>query len=116
ILLAMAVTFSEELKRKTFIEDFVERKTYAVVVMAIKSLPVWVFSLFNIFIFFIFSKYLMIPFPEDLWNFMLLTGIFVLACTNLGVFFSILIPNSLKATQVLMVIASPAFIISGFTW
>lgn len=116
ILLAMAVTFSEELKRKTFIEDFVERKTYAVVVMAIKSLPVWVFSLFNIFIFFIFSKYLMIPVPEDFWNFMLLTGIFVLACTNLGVFFSILIPNSLKATQVLMVIASPAFIISGFTW
>ena len=116
ILLAMAVTFSEELKRKTFIEDFVERKTYAVVVMAIKSLPVWVFSLFNILVFFIYSKYLMIPVPADFWNFMLLTGVFVLACTNLGVFFSILIPNALKATQVLMVIASPAFIISGFTW
>lgn len=116
ILLAMAVTFSEELKRKTFIEDFVERKTYAFIVMAIKSLPVWVFSVFNIMVFFIYSKYLMIPVPDGFWNFMMMTGIFVLACTNLGVFFSILIPDSLKATQVLMVIASPAFIISGFTW
>ena len=116
ILLAMAVTFSEELKRATFIEDFVKRKNSAIVIMAIKSLPVWSFSLFNILVFYIFSKYLMIPLPNDFWNFMLLTGIFILACTNLGVLFSVLIPNALKATQVLMVIASPAFIISGFTW
>lgn len=116
ILLAMAVTFSEELKRDTFIKDFVERKVPAIVVMAIKSLPVWVFALVNMLVFFIYSKYLMIPAPNNFWNFMGVTGIFVLACTNLGVMVSILIPDALKATQVLMVIASPAFIISGFTW
>ena len=27
-----------------------------------------------------------------------------------------MVPDALKATQILMVIASPAFIISGFTW
>lgn len=116
ILLAMAVSFSEELKRKAFVENFVQRKSYAIVLMIIKCLPIWIFSLFNILVFFIYSKYLMIPSPVDFWNFMLVTGVFVVACTNLGVLFSILIPNSLKATQVLMVIASPAFIISGFTW
>ena len=116
ILLAMAVSFSDELKRKAFVENFVQRKSYAIVLMIIKCLPIWIFSLFNILVFFIYSKYLMIPSPVDFWNFMLVTGVFVVACTNLGVFFSILIPNSLKATQVLMVIASPAFIISGFTW
>lgn len=116
ILLAMAVTFSEELKRESFIEVFVVRKTYAIVTMFIKSLPVWVFSLFIVFIFYLYSRYFMIPVPEDIWNFMFVTGIYVLACTNLGVFVSILLPDSLKATQVLMVIASPAFIISGFTW
>lgn len=116
ILLAMAVSFSEEFKRKTFIENFVERKSYAIVVMVIKCLPIWVFSLCNILVFFIYSKYLMIPSPVDFCNFMIVTGVFVFACTNLGVFFSILIPNALKATQVLMVMASPAFIISGFTW
>lgn len=116
ILLAMAVTFSEELKRKTFIADFVERRVWAIVIMVLKSLPVWVFSLFNLLIFFVYSKYLMIPAPIDFWNFMKVTTVFILACTSLGVFFSILIPNSLKATQVLMVIASPAFIVSGFTW
>lgn len=116
ILLAMAVTFSEELKRKTFIADFVERKVWAIVIMVLKSLPVWVFSLFNLMVFFLYSRYLMIPSPVDFWGFLKITTVFILACTSLGVFFSILIPNSLKATQVLMVIASPAFIISGFTW
>ncbi|MCH5688909.1 ABC transporter permease [Niabella sp. W65] len=42
--------------------------------------------------------------------------LFILASIFLAVFMSILIPNALKATQVLMVIASPAFIMSGFTW
>jgi ABC-2 type transport system permease protein len=54
--------------------------------------------------------------PENIWNFFLITAIFVVAATNLGVLISILVPDALKATQILMVIASPAFIISGFTW
>ncbi len=116
ILLAMAVTFSEELKRKSFINDFVKRKYHPVLIMLIKSLPVWVFSLVNIFIFFLYSTYFLIPSPVNGANFALITAVFILSCTNLGVFFSILIPDALKATQILMVIASPAFIISGFTW
>ena len=54
--------------------------------------------------------------PDNLWNFFLITAVFVVAATNLGVLVSILVPDALKATQYLMVIASPAFIISGFTW
>lgn len=116
ILLAMAVTFSEEFKRDSFVKDFAGKHKFAVLVMAIKCLPVWIFSNFNILIFYLCSIYFKIPAPENVWNFFLITAIFVVAATNLGVFVSIIIPDALKATQILMVIASPAFIISGFTW
>lgn len=116
ILLAMAVSFAAEFKRESFIEDFAGKHKYAILVMAIKCLPVWLFANLNILFFYLFSVYFKTPLPESASNFFLMTAIFVVACTNLGVFVSILIPDALKATQVLMVIASPAFIMSGFTW
>lgn len=116
ILLAMAVTFSEEFKRDSFVRDFAGKHKYAILVMAIKCLPVWIFANFNILFFYLCSLYFKIPAPVNVTNFFLLTAGFVVAATNLGVLVSILIPNALKATQILMVIASPAFIISGFTW
>lgn len=116
ILLAMAVTFSEEFKRKSFYQDFAGKHKYSVLVMAIKCLPIWIFSNFNILFFYLCSLYFKIPTPVNAGNFFLITSVFIVAATNLGVLVSILIPNALKATQILMVIASPAFIISGFTW
>ncbi|MFN3020538.1 ABC transporter permease [Chryseobacterium sp. TY3] len=116
ILLAMAVTFSEEFKRESFKRDFKGKEKYAALIMAIKCLPIWVFSIFNILMFYALSIYFKVPAPGNVMNFLLVTSFFVLASTNLGVLFSIILPDALKATQILMVIASPAFIISGFTW
>ena len=45
-----------------------------------------------------------------------LTLMFTTACILLGMLFSILIPNQLKATEVLMVVATPGFVLSGYTW
>ena len=116
ILLAMAVTFSEEFKRESFLKDCAGKEKYAIVVMTIKCLPIWIFANFNILFFYLCSLYFKIPAPDHIGNFFLLTAAFVIAATNLGVLVSILVPDALKATQILMVIASPAFIISGFTW
>lgn len=116
ILLAMAVSFSEEFKRKSFLKDFAGKEKYAIFVMTIKCLPIWIFANLNILFFYLCSIYFKIPVPDNVWNFFFITAVFVVAATNLGVLVSILIPDALKATQVLMVIASPAFIISGFTW
>ena len=116
ILLAMAVTFSEEFKRESFLKDFAGKEKYAIVEMTIKCLPIWIFANFNILFFYLCSLYFKIPAPDHIGNFFLLTAAFVIAATNLGVLVSILVPDALKATQILMVIASPAFIISGFTW
>lgn len=116
ILLAMAVSFAAEFKRDTFIKDFAGKHKYAVLVMFIKCLPIWIFANLNILSYYFIGEYFKIPMPVDLGNFFLLTAAFVLASTNLGVMVSILVPDALKVTQILMVMASPAFIISGFTW
>ncbi|MDP2421381.1 ABC transporter permease [Sediminibacterium sp.] len=44
------------------------------------------------------------------------TLVFTTACILLGMLFSILIPNQLRATELLMVIATPGFVLSGYTW
>jgi len=49
-------------------------------------------------------------------NIIYLTALFTLASMFIGMLFSILIPSQLKATELLMVISTPAFILSGFTW
>ena len=116
ILLAMAVSFSEDFKHTSFITDFNGKQRYTALIMAIKSLPIWLFSIFNLLMFYAFSLFFKLPTPEDSLHFFGVTAVFVLAACNLGVFVSILVPDPLKATQVLMVIASPAFIVSGFTW
>lgn len=116
ILLAMAVSFAEEFKRDSFFKAYQNKKRYASLIMLIKCLPIWLFSLINVLMFYGFSKVFMIPAPVDILQFMLITFVFVLSCTLLGIVMSVLIPDALKATQILMVIASPAFIISGFTW
>lgn len=116
ILLAMAVSFAEEFKRDSFFKAYERKKKYASLIMLIKCIPVWLFSLINVLMFYGFSKVFMIPAPVDIATFMLITFVFVLSCTLLGIIMSVLIPDALKATQILMVIASPAFIISGFTW
>src|SRR5690606_3591363 len=47
---------------------------------------------------------------------LVLTALLTLASMCIGMLFSIAIPSQLKATELLMVISTPAFILSGFTW
>ena len=75
-----------------------------------------VFSILIVGIYYLMHMIFKVPMPEGIFNFILLTAVFVGSASFLGVFISILIPDALKATQILMVLASPSFIISGFTW
>lgn len=47
---------------------------------------------------------------------LLLATLLSFAAMAIGMLFSIAIPNQLKATELLMVISTPAFVLSGFTW
>ncbi|MCU7551994.1 ABC transporter permease [Chitinophagaceae bacterium LB-8] len=50
------------------------------------------------------------------WPMALLVTIFTFACMFIGMLFSLLVPNQLRATELLMVLATPSFLLSGYTW
>ncbi|WP_337085381.1 ABC transporter permease [Elizabethkingia anophelis] len=116
ILLAMAVSFAAEFQRGSFIKEYYGMRRWAFPTMLIKVIPIWFFSILIVGIYYLMHMIFKVPMPEGIFNFILLTAVFVGSASFLGVFISILIPDALKATQILMVLASPSFIISGFTW
>lgn len=116
ILLAMAVSFAAEFQRGSFVKEYFGMKRWAFPTMLIKVIPIWVFSILIVGMYYFMHTIFKVPMPQGIFNFIALTAFFVGSVSFLGVLISILIPDALKATQILMVIASPAFIISGFTW
>ncbi|MDV3931576.1 ABC transporter permease [Elizabethkingia anophelis] len=116
ILLAIAVSFAAEFQRGSFIKEYYGMRRWAFPTMLIKVIPIWFFSILIVGIYYLMHMIFKVPMPEGIFNFILLTAVFVGSASFLGVFISILIPDALKATQILMVLASPSFIISGFTW
>ena len=84
--------------------------------ITLKSTP---FLLMIPIIWFVVS--LLIPYfkiDADIYNLpmLVLATLLTFASMCIGMLFSIAIPNQLKATELLMVISTPAFILSGFTW
>ncbi|MBC9915340.1 ABC transporter permease [Chitinophaga varians] len=116
ILLAMAISFAAEFQRGSFVTEYAGMRRRAFPIMLIKVIPIWIFSILIVSIYYLMHMFFNVPMPEGILSFLWLTAFFVGSVSFMGVFVSILIPDALKATQVLMVIASPAFIISGFTW
>ncbi len=116
ILLAMAVSFAQEFEKHTFAKEFLgyTRSTFGAIL--VKVMPVWVLSVAHVMVFYIFHKIFRAPLPQHIFNFAVISSLFVMSVSFLGTFLSILIPDSLRATQVLMVISTPGFIIGGFTW
>lgn len=114
LLLGLALSFASEYENGTFRE--LTRKTSLGGMISVKIVPYLIMS-FGIWImYWAFTYWFRIPVNENIGPLTLIAGVFVLAVCFIGILVSILIPNQLKATEVLMVIATPSFILSGFTW
>lgn len=115
LLLALALSFASEYENGTF-KDLVEISSSTLELMLVKVVPYLLMS-FGIWILFILlGIWFRLPINESIIPLTFITGIFVISVSFIGILVSILIPNQLKATEVLMVVATPSFIISGFTW
>lgn len=115
LLLGLALSFASEFENGTF-KDLVKRCPSILNLMAVKIIPYMLMSFGIWFIYWLFTLWFRLPFYENLLPLTFIAGIFVLSVSFIGILVSILIPNQLKATEVLMVIATPSFILSGFTW
>lgn len=115
LLLGLALSFASEFENGTF-KDLVKRCPSILNLLAVKIIPYMLMSFGIWFIYWLFTLWFRLPFYENLLPLTFIAGIFVLSVSFIGILVSILIPNQLKATEVLMVIATPSFILSGFTW
>lgn len=115
-LLAMALSWAGERERGT-LADLFRLSRSPVALMAGKALP-------YVFINFLVAElYFRVLFPmagipiEGNWGAMLtFTTLFVAAIVFWGMWFSAFCRTRLMATQMLMFIALPSFILSGYTW
>ncbi len=114
LLLALALSFASEYEKGTFAD--LARRTSLPGMIAVKVVPYLVMSFGIWLLYWAFTFWFRIPVNENLGALTLIAGVFVLSVSFIGILVSIVIPDQLKATEVLMVIATPSFILSGFTW
>ncbi len=116
LLLGLAVSFAREFENRTFHKELLSRTDWASEMILIKAIPFWVFSVGIAVMFYFFHKVFNAPMPYSVWPFIVNTAFFVLAVSMLGICLSVFFKNSLRATQILMLIAAPAFIMGGYSW
>lgn len=115
LLLALALSFASEFEKGTF-KDLVAQTRNVFSLILVKVVPYLIMSMGIWLVYLLFTYWFQLPFQGNMWALSLIAGVFVLSVSFIGILASILLPNQLKATEVLMVIATPSFILSGFTW
>jgi len=117
LLLALALSFAQEYENDTFRSELLKKTQSPALAILVKCMPYWLMTIVIWLFFLLQQNYFKIPLaPDAVWANLLLAGLFVAASSFLGILVSILVPNQLKATEMLMVIATPSFVFSGFTW
>lgn len=115
LLLALALSFSSEFENGTFAE-LAQKMSNPVGLIFVKIIPFILMSVGILVLYWGFGHLYNMPLHADFWWFALCTFVFILAVCFIGILVSAVLPSQLKATEILMVIATPAFILSGFTW
>lgn len=115
LMLGLALSFASEFENGTF-KELVKKAPSTFKLLLVKIIPYLLMSFGIWLLYWAFTWWFNIPFYQNLDVLTLAAGLFVVAVCFIGILVSIVIPNQLKATEVLMVIATPSFILSGFTW
>lgn len=115
MMLGLALSFSSEFEKGTF-SELVKKSNNVFILILVKILPYILMSLLIFVLYYLFSIWYRMPLSINGWAFIGSTFLFLLAVSFIGILVSIAIPSQLKATEILMVIATPSFILSGFTW
>mgnify|MGYP000995715439 FL=1 len=115
MMLGLALSFASEFEKETF-SELVQKCNNVFVLILVKILPYILMSGLIYILYYGYSIWYRMPLSLDGWAFIGSTILFLLAVSFIGILVSIAIPSQLKATEILMVIATPSFILSGFTW
>lgn len=115
LLLGLALSFAQEFENNTF-KNLISQTRNTFSLIMVKVIPYMIMSIGIWLLYWLFAVWFKIPFNDNFGKLTLIAGVFVASVSFIGILVSILIPSQLKATEVLMVVATPSFILSGFTW
>lgn len=115
LLLGLALSFAQEYENGTF-GELINRSSSTLKLLLVKCLPYMIMSIGIWGLYVGFATWFRVPIHHSFIPLTLIAGLFVFAVSAIGILVSIILPTQLKATEVLMVIATPSFMISGFTW
>lgn len=115
-MLALALSFSQEFESKTFETVLTKKVKNPFYLIFLKTLPFLIMGIGILFLLRLMFPLFHVPFHGDSWAMISILFWLILSVSALGIMVSIAIPSQLKATEILMVIATPSFILSGFTW
>ena len=115
LFLGLALVFARDFEDGYF-RKLVTASRWSVYHIVLKALPFVLLSILMWLIVGSFYPIFGIDIPVFTWPMVLLVSIFTLACIFIGMLFSLAIPSQLKATELLMVLATPSFLLSGYTW
>ncbi|MZP29693.1 ABC transporter permease [Heliobacterium undosum] len=116
MLMTMSGAFCREKERGTNMILVAARMPATAVVLG-KALPYFVICLFNTFLILLLANRLtdisILGVGIDLF---IISLAFTLSLIGIALPISILVPDELRASQIILLIATPSFLISGFTW
>lgn len=115
LLLGLALSFAQEFETGSF-KELVLKASNPFKILFVKTFPYIFMSIFIYILYYAFGMFYEMKLQTEFWPFFYSAIVFILAVCFMGFLVSILLPNQLKATEVLMVVATPSFILSGFTW
>ena len=115
LLLGLALSFASEFEHGTF-KKLVQKCPSLFKLICVKIIPYLIMSFGLWIIYWLFTLWFRIPLYDNLFPLTIIAGIFILVVSFMGIMVSIMVPSQLKATEILMVVATPSFILSGFTW
>lgn len=115
LMLGLALSFASEFERGTF-KELVAKSSNVFQLLFVKITPYLLMSVLIYVLYYIYSLVYRMPLHVESFAFWGASILFLLAVGFLGILVSIAIPNQLQATEILMVVATPSFILSGFTW
>ncbi|HOT14862.1 MAG TPA: ABC transporter permease [Bacteroidales bacterium] len=115
-LLVLALSFAKEFEDNTF-KNLLKYSQNSMYLIFLKSIPYWLLGIaLWLPITRLYFYWFNVPMVQHLGAFYLISALFILSLAFMGIASSIVFKTQLRATEVLMIIATPSFIISGQTW
>ena len=115
-LLVIAIIFSKEFEKRIFGQLLTYSKSTGVILLG-KTIP-YIVVMMAIWIAMLYIMYpcFKIEIAGGFGTMMLFSFIFIICLLAMGIMVSLIFPTMLLSTEILMIVATPSFIISGYTW